>query len=1065
MPNNRDWKEYEDAIYRHYKKQQNSTVRRDVRLPNQGGRRRQIDVLVETTAGMDFPVRIAIEAKHYNKKLDSDTYDAIRTKFVSVGVDLGVIYCPHGLESGPMGDLERSTHPRILLRQKTLDDLLSENWGDDILDALDKMASAKEDLAPGDLVQEEVVATIERIPLYARFFFHKLDNPVWLPILSERGVLMRCLRGENQVPPLLASEYVLKLVEKEPGLFLQFCESVTDSIQWLETDLIQGASRLPQDRLPKFLEIACQWPFFSLIETRPIADLIQCQVRAGHGGQALNLLSRVTRLREEPSDFEGFGSMVRLGSQIEEHWFKELTIELLPKLVADAPEVVAEYTRKRLIETMVAERPDGHTTLTTMEVANLAERGGLGPFTIVSILVYTYRDVLVALGERDAELLSEFVKGDLTSRENGALVRAALYSAAECADTRVEVLRHALAQDNLWRDFNIIPELEHLVKRAWPHLDIEVREAVADRVMRLQTFIYRSANIDQEDAELYRKNHVIDWILLLQELGLPPSREGAAVAMQAEYSSATGKTARFEHMGVQTFVVDPTPDDARSFAEKSAQDVLEYCSKFVPTHGFIEEKTPEGVARQLRLEVARRPVEFLKNEDLLVRLPYPAYHGATADGLVEALRNDVDLDRNVAAGLLGRVVTEARYTVAVGGTGDSFDYGDSSWVRRSVAEFLDQAAQGDADALGTQESLFTLWQMLWPDADRSTAETGDVDALTEVINSESGRLSMALCRLALRVAGPPPDDASREDLENREDWKAKLFDVVDEELLASPAPVVRAPLGLFFTGFFSVDRAWAEARADRIFDRRQPIVWESAWACHFWIRGRRSDVFLQLRDQYEYALDLTVEVDTHRTKWITAMGEDFGLFWMEGVLRADDPLLQRFWKTAFQHARRSAASWIGASLETSNWYERWPRAKAWWQMAFDHMGEASSEMAPFPGWLRKAPDELTLGEVEQLVITGVRGEEHYLDERVLDFLEARASAEPLACARVVKAIAGNSRLQAASYRVDRLMGLMNTLYEIGSDGAKAVLVDAKRTLLAAGLFQYRDALGGASQEG
>jgi hypothetical protein len=1064
---NKDWQAYERAIARYYESVPNCEVVLDAKVPADSGRLRQVDVLLRLTAPPDFVITVGIEAKHYNKKIDSDTYDAIRAKFVSIGVDRGVIYCPHGLEAGPQQDLERSTNPQIELRQMTLEQVLEKGWGDDFLIAVDRLASAKTSGSPDNALQDQVVDSIERLPLHARYFFYKLDNPVWLAILSERGVLERAVQKQNAIPPLLAAEYVCKFVEAQPNVFLRFSEAVQESFSWLETDLVRAAMRLPAEFRSQFTETASAWNFDHAVDTEGIVELVRDQVAAGNTEGAMRLLSRVTRIWGTKSDLGELGSVVRLQSPVRDYWFTELTRKLLPTLVAEDPEGVVAYTRNRLTEALSIERPFEPDVLPTYAVANISKEGQFGPLDLLDTLVYTYKDVLQALCAKDSNKLLALVENDLESKSNGALVRAGLCATGDCPSVRGRIVEVVLKHDYVWRNYNFVPELEHLVSQAWVDLPSEVQAAVIRRVLTLERFDYRSDNIGDDDAEKYRKHHIIDWLLLLRGLGFPQEWLEEATHTLDQLSTETGKTKRFEHEGPRVVGIDPTPDDARKFPDMSAEEIVEYCAAFEAKFGFLEQETPHGVASMLQKEVARRPSEFLGLLDSIVTLPYPAYHSAIADGFTDSLRGESSLDRRAATEVLRQVILGANYRSVGDERRDLFDFGYPQWVRSAVARFLEQAAQSDPDPLLSQESLYELWKLLWPEADRSPTIQGNVDWFTEVINSEAGHLSMAICRLALRMNTlHGKAEAEQTSRQAALKWEQRLLDEIDHAILSANEPVVRAPMGFFFTGFFIGAKDWASERTDRIFDRSDPILWEAAWSCHFWITQRFVSVFEHLRPHYQFGLEVIDSKEIERRNWAERMGDDFAIFWMSGVLTREDDLLSLFWEKAPPRVKNSGTLWINAHLTSDNWDSEWPRARDWWQLAYEHRSEPDEDesQALFLHWLESAPSSLTVQEIEPLIISAVGNERHFLGDTVFGFLQERSHQEPAACARVVEAISRNVGLHIGISQDEDMKSLMEQLFATGDAEAKQAVTNAKRHLLSAGLFGYQHVLGNVGGE-
>jgi Restriction endonuclease len=71
------WKQYEDEIFDHFRNEfPSARIVRDVRVPGRFSQvERQVDILIDDTVA-GFDVRIAIDAKHHNKRLDVTDVEA-----------------------------------------------------------------------------------------------------------------------------------------------------------------------------------------------------------------------------------------------------------------------------------------------------------------------------------------------------------------------------------------------------------------------------------------------------------------------------------------------------------------------------------------------------------------------------------------------------------------------------------------------------------------------------------------------------------------------------------------------------------------------------------------------------------------------------------------------------------------------------------------------------------------------------------------------------------------------------------------------------------------------------
>lgn len=92
-----DWKQYEEEIFDHFRVEfPNSQIERNARVLGRFSQvDRQVDILIDhTVAG--FSMRIAIDAKHHNKRLDVTDVEAFLGFCNDIGAHKGVLICPKG---------------------------------------------------------------------------------------------------------------------------------------------------------------------------------------------------------------------------------------------------------------------------------------------------------------------------------------------------------------------------------------------------------------------------------------------------------------------------------------------------------------------------------------------------------------------------------------------------------------------------------------------------------------------------------------------------------------------------------------------------------------------------------------------------------------------------------------------------------------------------------------------------------------------------------------------------------------------------------------------------------
>jgi hypothetical protein len=92
-----DWKKYEKAIFEHFRSEfPAAKITRDARVLGRYSKvERQIDVLIEDNVA-GFEIRIAIDAKHHNRRLDVTEVEAFLGYCSDVGANKGVMISLHG---------------------------------------------------------------------------------------------------------------------------------------------------------------------------------------------------------------------------------------------------------------------------------------------------------------------------------------------------------------------------------------------------------------------------------------------------------------------------------------------------------------------------------------------------------------------------------------------------------------------------------------------------------------------------------------------------------------------------------------------------------------------------------------------------------------------------------------------------------------------------------------------------------------------------------------------------------------------------------------------------------
>ncbi|RYG99957.1 MAG: hypothetical protein EON58_01970 [Alphaproteobacteria bacterium] len=1043
--------EYQASVIAYLKRLPDAHVFIEPRLVSTQGRLVHLDALIEYQLPPDIRISVGVEINAGNSPVGVDQAAAVRAVFAAVGVDRGILFCTHGVTEEAK-ELLNSGIPKIAVVNMTLEGAIASVWSPDFLDAVPMLREAKTDLHPTQDLADRVCLAVERVPHYSRFFFYKLENRAWLNVFTARGVLRRALNRQNTIPVLAAAELPIRFVAEEPEAFLDFSSAVEGGFQWLETDLARAAVNLPRSFRREFCINALKWSFNDMADTEGVASLIQLEAAEGDIKMALDLHFSSVRLWADRDEGKSFFSSHDLRSNTDQYWFTELTAHLYPKLLPFGVEEVIVYVRSRLRQALDLAFPNENGNLQTWRVSRLdTEPSPVWDYLESSL--FAYRDVLLASLSHDRHRTVEELVRAIKDDCYGAEARVALYVLSVRFSELSEVLPIVLGEDRVWNAFQFLPELTDLVERNWAAFDESAREYIADRVLNLRTFESSSAE-PSERAEQIRKGQVVDWLLRLKRVGgVPSGLQARAEEILETYSEETGRRSPKTWHEPDFILLDPVPEEAKTYGSMAAAEVLSAVRSFVPSGGPLNEKTPEGVSRELRKEAGERPGEFVTQE--WKSLPYAAYASALLDGVVESLQNDeVNFDVSLIV-IRAREVLSAQYPTAQ----DAYVYGSTEWVLMSLArlmEALSRALSRSSD-MAALRALSSLYDDVWLSRALPLRATIVHDWFTSALNDTGGMLSMALCRLSLWARRVELDEGGgAESRQEATELYLELRKRVELNLIGSSDDIVRAPLGFFFTGFYLLDKDWAETQSRAIFDQLKPVRWESPWSSHFYNAQRYRSVFAHLRPYYMHSLELDFPEGNSPT-WAEQMGDDIAIFWMDGTLRTEEPLWHAFWNFAQEKTKRSGAGWIYTELKDA---ESWPKAELWWRAAYlaSDGKRLGTHLDAYLRWLERIPTSVSLANIHPLLIAAIESEDRFITDDLYAFLGRRVLKEANLCADVLRAVATNDRHFILHNSVDKVKDLLMDSYEFGDSTAKDAVRDAVRSLLTRGAYAYEDLL-------
>lgn len=658
-----------------------------------------------------------------------------------------------------------------------------------------------------DQVQRALDSTADQAR--ARYFYGRLENPLWVRPLREMGVFDEVPEPAPQpdgtvlMQPVPQLEYLARVAADES-------QSVTEIVRqlggtenaWAQRELLRCLLRIPATEAAALSDLVVAWirsPYARLWRVDDdVFQLIGRLVAAGQAAPAIRILRALFRAVDE------------------DYWIQRcLTLlrESLRTLGVDAVQLIVDALADRLSETR-------HTSSWSSSTRPSIEPHVQNHGNVEDALVDGLLDLLGSLND---QLLHEALH--LLLRTTGNLYRRIAYYelaqrlvqlvAAEPGDSvRQELLglaRELLTVEGAAQDEDAVLEYMALARAALPAFsdygDDVVATLLADVVRAGPELTPRMRDADPADVERYTDRWRAERIALLQ--GIEPE----PLATVAREVAARGAEPP-EHPGFRSWFESwsgpesPLDDDALHAlsVDEVARTVQQYDgpvdASFAPS--------VEGLARAVAHDVERRPDSYAAaaTEFESARAPYAR---ALFDGWRQVLATSkgdgvrLDWDEVTRVALLAAQRSEA------GGTPTESGIDSPRWLHRSVAFFILTALDVQADGLDAAAAsrLVDVISVLAASPDPET-ETEDQDPDFVVLNSVRGLALLALIETAHWLHRQRVNEA---------DFPPDLVELLDRHLdpHAEPIAAIRSAYGRGFVKLYLALPGWISRKVDAIF--------------------------------------------------------------------------------------------------------------------------------------------------------------------------------------------------------------------------------------------------------
>jgi hypothetical protein len=735
------------------------------------------------------------------------------------------------------------------------------------------------------------------------YFFGKLNDPRWLPLLEAKGFFSTApapienAEGASH-PDWPALHYLARMAAIEPRAVsrIALAVPVTDNRVARRT-LVKVALALPPDLAAAFVDTADAW----LDEASGNADdllvdrltaMAENLVAGGETAAALklirSLLRPATRHVGEPP--HGSKAVSRLNS-----WGLERALEALKPTIITLGLSAIRILGDLLEEVAVHERPysrdrwDDGSWIWRREI----DERNLHGQDLQNHLVSVLRDAAIGLAGAQPVLLADIL-ACLEQRKWTIFRRLALYVAAHLHAHAPDLAAARLLDRATFAAHQFEREYCDLARVAYSRLSPAEQATILE-------WIEAGPEIPKGDAG-HRQQLVDGWThrrLAAISDALPAPWQARLTALTAAYGDPTSE----DDFPVRIVGGPHSPFQVEDLLPLTPAALVDAAMAWSPPAEWGS-PDPSGLARTIATVVEKRAADYAAEAGLLRKLNSTYLWGALR-GFTAAARHAAGFAWAPVVDLCAWASVEPP-RAAAGSRFEAPAEADASETRKAVLELLSVGMAGKEGRIPL-ELQRTVWQAIAPALDDQQGATTDPedDPVSAAINRARSIGVQTAIAYAVWICGPegtPP--TFPEEVRTALDAKA-----------AEPFDAVQAVLGMQVSVLAYLDESWLQTNVRRLFASGRSVAWDS-----YLDHGRLTlEVFHALRWRYREAVDeLRPDITTTRRQQelIESLGDHLmRLYWHGHLqLRERDDLLGVFIANAPEAALANFVQRVGNGL-------------------------------------------------------------------------------------------------------------------------------------------------------
>lgn len=865
------------------------------------------------------------------------------------------------------------------------------------------------------------LALIARLE-HRRYFFDKLENPLWLDELRARGLFKSPppisrdpANGILRVPPWPESGYLSRMAAYEPVLVRDIILEMQETDNWrVHDDLARATLLMPAAIAAHLTTRAISWaegqidiPLSESLATL-ICNLSRGDFKTEAMAIATTLLDVIPSTTRAPDSAESEILPPATATTRFHSWhYKEIIKRILPVFVeSQGLDAIKLFCRLLVKALRISERvgqeavADDYSYVWRPRI----ETGRRGNDDLNSILVDAIRDTSELLIQHELASVKEIV-GCLDEFRFLVFIRIGLFLAYTYPQDSKDLIASRLPSKLLSERHELRYEYAKLLEAGFEYLDGHGQQTVLGIIDEGPELTKHRI---PDDEIHYHKGRWQRDLLALIEGHLPEQWKQHLMSLIHEYGAAVRPEPPYQ-MQVSSWAGYLSPKNANEVHSMSLPLLFNYLRDWAPEDGLYV-PSRDGLAQVLK-EVVSNDSKTYTMEACQFKTVHPVYVTAFIRGVAEDLKKHSEIDW---AALLDLCRWIAEQPSAPEGR-DTWEQAKSETIR-----FLSSSLERSPSIL--HFSLRSeIWQVLEPltrhpdpTPERERRSTHEpMDSVSTAINSIRGTAIEAAIRYALWIrrnleGSPDAKELVAHGFNEIPEVRTVLETHLDPSLDCSSA--IRSIYGQWFPWLALLDNSWAKERISTIFTPKEPFqsLGKIAWDTYLLYCPAFDDVFTLLRNLYKNSADQLRESKYsergHRDP-VEKFAEHLMIYYWRGKVdnESEDSPFRSFWENAPPMLRGAALEFIGRSIINTKdeiphdivelLVRLWESRTAHYRMA-GTSNEASLELAAFGWWFSSGKCE-PLWSLANLEFTLEIGKAIEADHMVVNKLLDYASLYPL----------------------------------------------------------------------